>query len=120
MLKLFLILVALPAVAVLGHDIFMFTQHQDKGFMLSAVGFLWTTYNPDSYKWVNENVDEQTWAIINLILAQKSIVVFGGFAALVYLLTWIGTMIFKGKGMKNDKLDYLKKNKKGKIVYKRK
>ena len=119
MLKLFLILIALPLVVVLGHDIYMFTQHQDKGFMLSDLGFLWTTYHPESFKQVNQSVDEQSWALINALLTQKASLIFGIFTAVIYLITWGIVTLAKGKEAKINNMSYLK-SKKGQIKYKRK
>jgi len=114
-------LVLSPLLASLGHDIYMFIENQEKGFMLSAVGFLWTTYHPESYKWVNENVDGQSWALINMVLAQKSVVVFGGFAAIVFALSWALSLLTKVKTPKSGRdVDFLNKNKKGGYKFKRK
>ena len=38
MRKLLFFILLIPAVAALGHDIYMFTQNQDKGFRLSDTG----------------------------------------------------------------------------------
>lgn len=49
MRKLLFILLLLPAVAALGHDIYIFTQEQDKGFRLSDIGALWDKYHKESH-----------------------------------------------------------------------
>lgn len=49
MRKFFLILLALPAIGTLAHDTYIYTQNQDKGFMLSDLGMLWAKYHPESH-----------------------------------------------------------------------
>ena len=51
---LFMFVVALPALAALGHDAYLFYMNQDKGFELAALGFIWTKYEPESYRWTVE------------------------------------------------------------------
>lgn len=172
MRKILFFLLLLPALAALGHDVYMFTQNQDKGFRLSDLGWLWDKYHKESHdQWKNyvglidetvgETVDnientvtpettppqppapyqesvtvesaqgkdtvvteqqpeQQTAAIqkentpmqkwIGLLLKQKAVFVFGGLAAIVFILNALLGLIFKGKsGM--DEMEYLKKNK---------
>lgn len=116
-----LFLVTLPLLMAIGHDIYMYTQHQDKGLMLSALGYIWTTYHPESYKWTNENVDAGTWEIINMVLAQKTILLGGAFAAVMYALIWLVSLPFgEKKAKKSDRIDFLNKDKKGAYKYGRK
>lgn len=49
MRKFIFFLLLLPAVLALGHDIYIFTQEQDKGFRLSDVGALWDKYHKESH-----------------------------------------------------------------------
>lgn len=49
MRKFFYFLLLLPAIAALGHDIYFYTQNQEKGFQLSAVGWLWDKYHKESH-----------------------------------------------------------------------
>ena len=58
MKKLLFILLLLPAFAALGHDIYFFTQNQDKGFRLSDLGKLWDTYHKESHDQWKVKVDE--------------------------------------------------------------
>jgi hypothetical protein len=86
---LLIFIVCLPTLAVIGHDVMMYYFHQDKGFMFSTPGYLWTHYQLDSYKWVVQNASPDVWAIIDYILAQKAIIVaaaFAGFFGLIFLL----------------------------------
>lgn len=106
---LLLILVTLPFLAALGHDVYLFATHGGSVEILqesiqttldnpgepgvkslfASLGYVWTHYEPESYKWFAENSDEQTWAILNLILAQKAVVVGAVFAGFFYLLFFI-------------------------------
>lgn len=49
MRKFIFFLLLFPAVLALGHDIYIFTQEQDKGFRLSDVGALWDKYHKESH-----------------------------------------------------------------------
>lgn len=49
MRKFLFVLLLLPAIASLGHDVFMFTQHPDKGFRLTDLGALWDKYHKESH-----------------------------------------------------------------------
>lgn len=73
-LKIFCCIALLPALLVLGHDIYvaLFGQQdvthavgaledldiQPREFHLSDTGYLWTTYLPDSYKSFRANMDD--------------------------------------------------------------
>ena len=99
---LFMILVALPAIAALGHDIYLFyINHgldnipgdlersiQDKGplSIFAALGFIWTQYDPESYKTVVESLDQETWDMLNSLLAQKALFVGIAFAGFFYVI----------------------------------
>ena len=49
MRKIFLFVLLLPAIAALGHDVYIFTEHPEKGFLLSDVGALWDKYHKESH-----------------------------------------------------------------------
>ncbi|PCJ03154.1 MAG: hypothetical protein COB14_00015 [Alphaproteobacteria bacterium] len=49
MRKFIFFLLLLPAVLALGHDIYIFTQEQEKGLRLSDVGALWDKYHKESH-----------------------------------------------------------------------
>ncbi len=49
MRKLIFLIFLLSAIAALGHDIYFFTQEQDKGFRLSDTGALWAKYHKESH-----------------------------------------------------------------------
>lgn len=86
----FIFLVALPALAALGHDAYLFYLNQDKGFEMAALGFIWTKYHPDSYRWTVEATEPMGyWPYINLILAQKAALVGAAFAGFFYVILLI-------------------------------
>jgi hypothetical protein len=84
--RLFMFILALPALAVLGHDAYLFYLNQSQGFMLSATGFLWTRYHPESFTLVKDSVEPQTWENIAFILEQKALFVALGFAFFFYFI----------------------------------
>lgn len=82
-------LLALPALAALGHDIYITYQDQDftKTMMFSDVGFLWTRYGPESYKWAQDNLGKETWdGFLTPLLEQTTVIVAVIPALLVYTL----------------------------------
>lgn len=48
MRKIIYFLLIVPILAVLAHDVYLFTQNQDKGFMLTDAGWIWHEYHPES------------------------------------------------------------------------
>lgn len=97
---LFMLVVAIPAIVALGHDIYLFTinygfeslpnsilaNEKGAGTHFATLGFIWTEYNPESYKMVVKSVSSGTWAIIDLFLTQKAFVVGVFFAAFFYFV----------------------------------
>jgi hypothetical protein len=103
---LLIFILAIPALAALGHDAYLFFQNGGTMDTLQAQvqtslagteepgvrsffatgGWIWTQYKPESYKWVAENTNKDTWAIINLILAQKAVLIGAAFAGFFYSL----------------------------------
>lgn len=85
-------LVALPFLAVLGHDVYVTYQDQDltREMMFSNLGYLWTSYGPESYKWAQDNIDKATWdSILVPVLKVRSVLATGVPAALFYALLGI-------------------------------
>jgi hypothetical protein len=124
----FMFLVALPAIAALGHDAYLYYINQPKPFDMAALGFIWTSYEPDSYKWVVEQTQPLGyWPYINWILAQKAVFVGVAFAGFFYILIGILRLLGVGgeKEVKNfsgnRRVDEILSNKKqGGFKYKRK
>ncbi len=177
MRKLLFFIILMPAVMSLGHDVYFFTQNQDKGFHFSDVGALWDKYHKESHDQWKTNVQQfgetisdispidlsnsqpvpqnetsdsmpefaqsftqsdalneetQVGALkkpdtvrknvtglqktIGFLLEQKAILVFGGFALIVFLLNALFT---KKEEEGIDKVDaWKKKNKDKKGGYK--
>ena len=90
----FMFIVLIPALAVLGHDLYLYSLDQSRGFMLSTPGYMWTNYHKQSYEWAVQNLDPAVWAIVDSLLAQKGLwlgVVFAG-------VCWLGVGILKIAG----------------------
>ena len=49
MRKIIYFLLIVPILAVLAHDVYLFTQNQEKGFMLSDGGWIWAKYHPETH-----------------------------------------------------------------------
>lgn len=56
MRKLLLLLAFLPLIAAIGHDVYNFTQNQEKGFHFADIGWIWSKYDPASHRKVNEEL----------------------------------------------------------------
>ncbi|MBI2233713.1 MAG: hypothetical protein HYU57_01680 [Micavibrio aeruginosavorus] len=83
------LLLAMPFLAALGHDIYITYQDQDfaQPLKLSALGYLWVHYGPESYKWAESNIDKGTWELIQTwLLEQKTVLVTAVPALVIYAL----------------------------------
>lgn len=87
-------ILAIPAFAALGHDIYLTYQDQDftKTMMFSDVGYLWTTYSPESYAWAKDHIDPGTWEVfLTPFLEQTTVLI----ALIPAILTFIIAMLLK-------------------------
>lgn len=139
----FMLLVLVPAILALGHDIFLFTQNgsvneltttiqdQDEGVrtLFSDLGFVWTEYHPESYKQTVEALEPEQWAKINKVLAHKAVLVGLAFAGMFYVLLFILKLFgaWPFRGTQGERIaanksvdDILKKGSGKKMKYKRK
>lgn len=138
----FMLLVLIPAIAAFGHDIYLFTQNSSVdavpgalqedgegiGHFFADLGFIWTTYEPESYKQTVEAMEPEDWAIINKVLARKAVVVglvFAGFFyVLLFLLKLLKVWPFRENAAErfgqNKRVDEIMGRKGGRMKYKRK
>ncbi len=122
-----LIFVSLPLLAALGHDAWLFYENQDKGFLFSEIGFLWTRYNPESFLSAREVMSPEDWAKLSTyILDQKTVVLTGAFTVFCYAIIALAKIFGSGAGQgisfnaKNKKVDVvLGEAKQKKYQYKR-
>lgn len=93
-LSALLLIVTLPLLAAIGHDLYLFYENQFQGApvppagwmgYLSALGFIWTRYSPESYTWVAESTPTNVWAVLNALLTIKAVFVTAAFAAIFYI-----------------------------------
>ena len=100
--RLFMFVVLLPALAALGHDIYLFYTHEgvnnvvadatqaiaDKGAftLFASLGYIWTQYDPENYKLIAQSLDEETWSALNTLLSYKAFFVGLAFAGFFYVL----------------------------------
>lgn len=94
------LLLLIPALIALGHDGYLFyMEHLNPGvfsidllkdkFKFSALGFIWTTYDPESYKSVVESTAPETWAQIDTFLTIKAFhlgLAFAGVFIVLFLI----------------------------------
>ncbi len=67
MKKFLFVLLLLPALTALGHDIYFYTENQDKGFRLSDLGKLWDTYHKESHDQWKIKVDEISDTVSDMV-----------------------------------------------------
>ncbi|MAI61302.1 MAG: hypothetical protein CBB87_02285 [Micavibrio sp. TMED27] len=108
-----IILLLIPAAIAFGHDFWLFyEQHLNPGifsidlfmkeFKLTALGYLWTTYDVESYKLTVQSMSKEEWAKIDYILTFKTLHVALGFAAIITALFVLLGIIGKGPFKKPD------------------
>lgn len=134
------VLVALPALAALGHDVYMAWLDMEAGkpepFKLTALGWLWTTYSLDSYEYARDFFDKKTWSQVVEPLLRKNALYVTGIPALgVYGLLIVlkllnlwpfndAAPVFSGKKNKGESDfafdDNISGKKTGRFKYKRK
>ena len=137
---LLILILLIPALIALGHDIYLFhANHIANGaalsldlikekFKFSAFGFIWTNYEPESYKATAAGLDPQTWGTIDKMLTIKAfyaglaftggIIVIMAFFALFGLgpMAGDGGRVYGGKDKKAPTI----RNKGEKMKYNRK
>ena len=106
---LLLFILALPALAVLGHDSYLAytnTQYElAERFYLSDLGWLWKTYHIESMEWARFAFEPEVWSqFIDPILEQKALLIMG-FPFLVAVFSFITMKIlgvgpYEGQGLK--------------------
>ena len=124
-----LILVLLiPAMIALGHDIFLFFNNHvndplmvstgliEEKFKFSAFGFIWTNYEPESYRATARSMSPESWAMLDKFLTIKAffagLYFAGGIIAIMMVLAFfkIGPMAGeKDKVFKSGKSQYSRK-----------
>ncbi len=124
-----LVVLMIPALIALGHDVYLYSQNMEKPFELTDYGYIWTTYSPESFAKFMTDSNSEARSFTNILLEQKAVVVgvaYGVFLfvgmAVTYLILKLlfgslggSTYARSGSGGLNADRD-----KPGKFVYKRK
>lgn len=93
MARIFLFIMFLPLLAAVGHDLWLFYENQDRGFMMTSLGFLWTNYHEESFTQAVEMMDKDVWQYVNMLLAQKAIIVTASLFVFSLMLAGIAKVI---------------------------
>lgn len=121
---LFLFLIFLPVFMALGHDVFLFftanndialdvqaisrLYHEDRpgrGFSFASLGYIWTTYSPETFRMATDSFTPEEWAGIRKFLSFKAVIVAAAFSFLIYIFVLIGRLFGSiGKRRRNSKL----------------
>lgn len=125
-IKFIIFFAFLPAIAAGAHDLFLFFDNPANGLMLSNLGWIWTTYHPESYRWAMDTLDPMITDTLKAFISLKSVIagaVFGAillplglFLALVKFLLSFG-FVARRKSKQSD-LDYIRGGKKTEFKYK--
>ena len=142
--RLFMFIVLIPALLALGHDVYLFAinegtdnviadaqqAYEDKGAttFFASLGFIWTNYEPESFKATAQSLDQETWKMIANVLNFKAFFVGVGFALFFYLLLGVMKLMNIGpfqdesgsKFSKVSRVDKLSGKGSQKFEYKRK
>ena len=91
-------LFALPALGAMGFDIYFSFFSEDNPlpntFQLSQVGWLWRTYEPESFAWAKTNLDPYFWETFVIpALHQPAVVVAAVPAAILYAFLFLVKLI---------------------------
>jgi hypothetical protein len=113
--RLLLILIAMPAVLALAHDLYAYHQNIDPEaeFKLNPAGYFWATYDPASLRMASTSLDPALWGEINKILVIEGVYVFGILALGIYFVLMIlRKLFFRGSNSfeEYDRLSFLHDN----------
>lgn len=139
---LLIFILLIPAFIALGHDIYLFVQQHvpntamlsldliKEKFKFSAFGFIWTHYDPNSYKEAARSLDPDTWASLDKFLTIKAFYAGLTFAGVIVVIMSVFALFGLGPMASEGGRVYSGKDKKapsrvgkkagGKMEYKRK
>lgn len=121
-------LVLIPAIIALGNDIYLFTEVRLEDqifsidllmekFRFSALGFIWTHYDIDSFKAAVNSMPPEDWAKVDKLLTFKAFHLAIGFAVvmivLFYILKMFGVGPFVGDEQTNKSISFSRQSKSG-------
>lgn len=113
-MRFILFLVSIPFLAAIGHDIYLNIVNNEEQIKMSAVGFIWMQYSPETFGEARNWVDPQQWALLNdYVLEQKAVLVTGILAGLFYVLAVILKLLTGTRkasvlsGVRNKKIDVI-------------
>ena len=127
----FLLIVTIPVVLALGHDLYLFYVAQDqqlsadliskiytedrpaRQFDFAALGFIWTNYSPDSYALMSESFEPDEWKNIQEFLKLPAVYVAAAFAVLMYIVA----LLYKIGCSIKEKSERVSKRKKAKMKH---
>lgn len=111
---LLIFVLLIPAFIALGHDVYLFFSNHvsdplmvstgliEEKFKFSAFGFIWTNYEPESYKAAARSMNPENWATLDKFLTIKAffagLYFAGGIIAIMMVLA-----LFKKGPMAGEK-----------------
>lgn len=117
---LLLIIVLIPAMLALGHDVYLFFMandvnmpdmhtitklyHEDRpgrGFKFASLGYIWTRYSPDTFRAAADSFTQEEWEGIRRFLSFKAFYVTSAFALVIYTIVFVFKVI-RGFGSKKS------------------
>ncbi len=87
MLARFLLFIfAIPVLAALGHDLYLFYENQEKGFNFATIGFIWSQYEEQSLREFMRPFDDEQREMAGFVLSQYASAVGGAIFAMALLI----------------------------------
>jgi hypothetical protein len=116
----------LPILCALGHDAYYYYEHQDEGFMLSDIGWLWTTYAKESHDTLFAEIGQDSWAKYFVpflkLYSVLAAAIFSGIILLIFITVSALKSLTEGRFSVKKKAGSLGRERaqNKKMVYKRK
>lgn len=107
--RFLLILFALPLLAAISHDLYLFYGNQEKGFHLATIGFIWSQYEEQSLREFMRPFDEEQREMVGFVLGQYAVTIGGvilGFALFIFGLI----LVFSGGSYRKHSAPRTKKD----------
>lgn len=90
-----LVILMVPALAALGHDVYLYSQNMEKPFRLTDYGYIWNTYSPDTFAEFRSSGNSETRGLAALVLKQKAVIVGVAYGAFLFVGMAVTYLILK-------------------------
>jgi len=67
-----ILICSIPFLISLAHDVYLYTENQENGFLFSSLGYAWTQYDVESFKVFMRPLSEEARQKVNSFLGIKA------------------------------------------------